>query len=47
MSCNATMSCADLVIQWNRFDHCIQARKTLMNRCFRGGDASHKELLVN
>ncbi|MBZ4375255.1 hypothetical protein K8612_26665 [Corallococcus sp. AS-1-6] len=41
MSCNATMSCVDLTVQWNRFENCIQARRTLMNRCFRGGDAEH------
>ncbi|RKI04500.1 hypothetical protein D7Y27_09785 [Corallococcus sp. AB004] len=45
MSCNATMSCVDLTVQWNRFEHCIQARRTLMNRCFRGGDAEHRSIL--
>ncbi|WP_368671677.1 hypothetical protein [Corallococcus carmarthensis] len=45
MSCNATMSCVDLTVQWNRFENCIQARRTLMNRCFRGGDAEHKKVL--
>ncbi|RKH70204.1 hypothetical protein [Corallococcus aberystwythensis] len=47
MSCNATMSCVDLTVQWNRFERCIQARRTLMNRCFRGGDAEHKSLLTD
>ncbi|RKH49679.1 hypothetical protein D7X55_02745 [Corallococcus sp. AB049A] len=45
MSCTARMSCVDLTAQWNRFEHCIQARRTLMNRCFRGGDAEHKSVL--
>jgi hypothetical protein len=46
MKCNANMSCADLTIQWNRFERCIDARRTLMNRCFRGGDRAHKESLI-
>ncbi|RKH13040.1 hypothetical protein D7V97_06665 [Corallococcus sp. CA053C] len=46
MSCNAAMSCQELTVRWNRFANCIQARRVLMDRCFRGGDLAHKSVLA-
>ncbi|WP_366934443.1 hypothetical protein [Corallococcus exiguus] len=46
MNCDETMSCVDLTVRWNRFEQCIEARRTLMNRCFRGGDLAHKGALA-
>lgn len=46
MSCNEAMSCQDLTVRWNRFANCIQARRHLMDRCFRGGDLAHKSVLA-
>ncbi|NRD61438.1 hypothetical protein HRD49_06705 [Corallococcus exiguus] len=46
MNCDETMSCVDLTVRWNRFERCIEARRTLMNRCFRGGDLAHKGALA-
>ncbi|MGE6760915.1 hypothetical protein ACQKGO_23045 [Corallococcus interemptor] len=46
MNCDETMSCLDLTIRWNRFERCIEARRTLMSRCFRGGDLAHKSALA-
>ncbi|WP_420715044.1 hypothetical protein [Corallococcus sp. bb12-1] len=46
MSCNEVMNCQELTVRWNRFANCIQARKVLMDRCFRGGDLAHKSVLA-
>ena len=46
MRCNEAMSCPELTIRWNRFQNRIQARRTLMERCFRGGDVAHKGVLA-
>lgn len=45
MACDEKMDCAELITRWSRFEACIKARKILMDRCFRGGDQIHKDVL--
>jgi Novel toxin 16 len=42
MACQNSMSCDELVSRWTKFEACIQARKKLMDECFRGGDSKHR-----
>ena len=42
MAYDEKMDCAELLTRWQRFEACIKARTTLMDRCFRGGDQDHK-----
>ncbi|HZI14265.1 MAG TPA: hypothetical protein VE153_28105 [Myxococcus sp.] len=46
MRCDESMSCQDLLARWSKFKRCIEARRTLMDRCFRGGDPAHKNVLA-
>lgn len=47
MRCDEDMDCPTLLARWDQFGRCIQARKTLMDRCFRGGDSAHKSKLAD
>jgi hypothetical protein len=42
MECTPEMDCVSLMTRWSLFERCIDARQTLMNRCFRGGDETHR-----
>jgi hypothetical protein len=39
------MTCEALVASWRSFDACMRARQALMDRCFRGGDGTHRKVL--
>jgi hypothetical protein len=47
MRCDEAMDCPALLARWGQFNRCIQTRKTLMERCFRGGDSDHKSKLAD
>lgn len=47
MRCDEDMDCPTLLARWDQFGRCIQARKMLMDRCFRGGDKAHKSKLAD
>ncbi len=42
LKCNATQSCDTLRDHFSQFQRCINARSTIMDRCFRGGDKKHQ-----
>jgi len=43
--CVSLQSCAVLRANWLQFQHCINARANIMNKCFQGGDDRHKQAL--
>jgi hypothetical protein len=45
MRCEGFMDCQSLISRWEMFERCIQTRRTLMERCFRGGDLAHRSML--
>lgn len=45
--CISIQSCAVLRDNWLKMQKCIQARVTIMNKCFRGGDDNHQRALKN
>lgn len=47
MRCDEDMDCPTLLARWDQFGRCIEARKTLADRCFRGGDSEHKAKLAD
>lgn len=47
MRCDEDMDCSTLLARWEQFERCINARKTLADRCFRGGDSEHKAKLAD
>ena len=45
MRCEGSMECPELMSRWSKFQNCIDARQTIMDKCFRGGDQRHKNAL--
>jgi hypothetical protein len=43
MRCEARQSCAQLLDNLGQFYRCIDARVSIMDECFRGGDQAHKD----
>src|SRR3712207_2911252 len=41
VKCVSIQNCAVLRANWIQFQQCINARATIMNKCFRGGDDQH------
>jgi hypothetical protein len=47
MKCYEQQDCATLIENWLKFQRCIDARLTIMNKCFRGGDKTHQDEIRN
>ncbi|WP_414639142.1 hypothetical protein [Archangium sp.] len=41
IKCNVTQSCDTLHDNFLQFQRCINARRAIMDKCFRGGDGKH------
>jgi hypothetical protein len=47
MKCYDHQECSELLSNWLTYQRCINARRAIMDRCFRGGDESHHREVDN
>ncbi len=44
--CTSWLSCSELQRRISQNSRCLEARKSLMQKCFKGGDQEHKNILI-
>jgi hypothetical protein len=47
MRCHEYQGCAELLANWLKYQRCISARVSIMDKCFRGGDENHRREVEN
>jgi putative RNase toxin 16 of polymorphic toxin system len=47
MKCYDHQECSELLSNWLTYQRCINARRAIMDKCFRGGDESHRREVDN
>nr|WP_245814228.1 hypothetical protein [Cystobacter ferrugineus] len=47
MKCADHQGCSELLANWMKYQRCISARRTIMEKCFRGGNENHRKEVDN
>jgi hypothetical protein len=47
MKCYEAQGCAELLTNYLLYQRCISARVAVMDKCFRGGDKTHRDEVEN